>query len=143
MLPASAPRTFQAPAAREASCGRTTATPGGAMIDGSSVVTGTLTRLAWASAGSPARPATIARSAASEPGSGIRTVSSPMPSSDETTSAWSLVEQGVHAGDRRARLQIEQQLRAHELDAVLDRQLARGELRPLADDVGDRATSRG
>ena len=54
------------------------------MIDGSSVVTGTVARSAAASAGSPARPAARARSALRLPGSGIRTVSTPTPLSAET-----------------------------------------------------------
>ena len=59
------------------------------MIEGSSVVTGTAAMSACASAGSES-PATSARSAARLPGSGMRTVRSGTPFSEETTCAFSL-----------------------------------------------------
>ena len=85
----SAARAFQAPEANEASCGRTGATFEAGMIEGSSVVTGTVGMSACASAGSES-PATSARSAARLPGSGMRTVRIGTPFSDDTTCAFSL-----------------------------------------------------
>ena len=84
----SAARAFQAPEANEASCGRTGATFEAGMIEGSSVVTGTVGMSACARPGVPASPATSARSAARLPGSGMRTVRIGTPFSDDTTCAF-------------------------------------------------------
>ena len=59
------------------------------MIDGSSVVTGTVGIWACASAGSES-PATSARRASRLPGSGMRTVRTGTPARDDTTCAFSL-----------------------------------------------------